>query len=245
MCERPGPHQRAGGVVERWGHQVEDREQAQERPRRDRRHPGQPRQAPGRALARADPAERLEHHEHEQHIGAYELQACAHPEHDSGDQRPAPQVERRRPHHRRDGVDIERPDPPVHDQQVVGGHQRGRSERGPPAAARGPHERIHPQDRERAEHDAPETPGQRPVAEQLDPSSDQQLRQLWVLGVRIDPQRGVCVRRAGGYGEKPANFAHFGSTTKLPCLSTSRITTGTTLRAPVFGSMAIVPVIPA
>jgi hypothetical protein len=65
------------------------------------------------------------------------------------------------------------------------------------------------------------------------------------LGCKGFLARLACVWPASSYREKPANSAHFRSTTYAPRSSMSRMTTGTTSRLPVLGSMSISPVTPA
>ena len=89
----------------------------------------------------------------------------------------------------------------VDQQQVVGGHQRRRAQREPRPAAGRAHQREHPEDRDRPEHDARQPPGQRPVAEQLDRPGHHQLGQLGMLGVRVVAERGVGVVRSGRWGD--------------------------------------------
>ena len=57
---------------------------------------------------------------------------------------------------------------------------------------------VHPGDRDQAEQDAPQAPSPRSVAEQLDPTGDDQFCELGMLGVRILVQRCVVVGGAGG-----------------------------------------------
>ncbi len=77
------------------------------------------------------------------------------------------------------------------------------AQRRPAAAAGGPDQREHPEDRERAEDQAADPPRERPVAEQLDRPGHDQLGQLRMLGVGVGAERRVGVVRARG-GRMPA-----------------------------------------
>ena len=139
VAERPAPtaSPSAGRTAGAIRHRRDQRDECAEAGRARHAEPSRPRSAqPARVKSHAASIS----DEHDQHVRRHQL--CARRRSRSPPRRPAAGPRRYSadtPDHRRERVDVERPDPAVDQQQVVGGHQRRRAERrasGPPPAAR-------------------------------------------------------------------------------------------------------------